>query len=63
MFIKAIETVKKNNDIHYLKRLKVLQEDLYNTIEFSKLNYYSRITYKLTHILTHLLDIIKKGFK
>ena len=50
MFIKAIETVKKNNNTHYLRRLKVLQEDLHNAIEVSKLNYYSQITYKLTHI-------------
>ena len=50
MFIKAIETVKKNNNIHYLRRLKVLQEDLHNAIEVSKLNYYSQITHKLTHI-------------
>ena len=30
--------------------MKVLQEDLYNTIEVSKQNYYSRIAYKITHI-------------
>ena len=30
--------------------MKVLQEDLHNEIEVSKSNYYSRITYKLTHI-------------
>ena len=33
-----------------MRRLKVLQEDLHNAIEVSKLNYYSRITYKLIHI-------------
>ena len=33
-----------------MRRLKVLQEDLHNAIEVSRLNYYSRITYKLTHI-------------
>ena len=37
MFIKAIETVKKNNNTHYLRRLKVLQEDLHKAIEVSKL--------------------------
>ena len=38
--------------MHYLRRLKVLQEDLHNAIisKVSKLNYYYRITYKLTHI-------------
>ena len=41
---------KINNNIQYLRRLKLLQEDLHNAIEVSKLNYYSRITYKLTHI-------------
>ena len=53
MFIKAIEIIKNNKNsknIKYLRRLKLLQEDLYNAIEVSKLNYYSRITFKLTHI-------------
>ena len=36
--------------MQYLKRLKLLQEDLHNEIEVSESNYYSRITYKLTHI-------------
>ena len=36
--------------MQHLRRLKLLQEDLYNEIEVSKLNYYSRIRYKLTHI-------------
>ena len=36
--------------MHYLRRLKVLQEDLDIAVEVSKLNYSSRITYKLTHI-------------
>ena len=39
-----------NNNTHYSRRLKILQEDLHNAIEVSKLNYYSRITYTLTHI-------------
>ena len=30
--------------------MKILQEDLHNAIEVSKLNYYSRITYTLAHI-------------
>ena len=33
-----------------MRRFKVLQEDLPNAIEVSKLNCFSRITYKLTHI-------------
>ena len=33
-----------------MRRLKVVQEDLHNAIEVSKQNYYSRITYKSTHI-------------
>ena len=41
---------KSNNKIQYLRRLKLLQEDVHNEIEVSKSNYYSRITYKLTHI-------------
>ena len=41
---------KNIHNTHYLRRLKVLQEDLHNAIEVSKLNYYSQITYKLTHI-------------
>ena len=36
--------------MQYLRRLKLLQEDPHNEIEVSKSNYYSRITYKLTHI-------------
>ena len=47
---KSYQNSKNNNNIHYLRRLKVLQVDLHNAIEVSKLNYYSRITYKLTHI-------------
>ena len=34
--------------MQYLRRLKLLQEDLHNSIEVSKLNYY-QVTYKLTH--------------
>ena len=47
---KSYQNSKNNNDIHYLRRFKVLQENLRNATEVSKLNYYSRITYKLTHI-------------
>ena len=36
--------------MQYLKRLKLLLEDLHNAIEVSKLNYYSRITHKLSNI-------------
>ena len=36
--------------MQHLRRLELLQEDLHNEIEVSKSNYYSRITYKLTHI-------------
>ena len=32
-----------------MRRLKVLQEDLHNAIEDSKLNYYCQITYELNH--------------
>ena len=46
----SYQNSKNNNNIHYLTRLKVLQGDLHNAIEVSKLNYYSQITYKLTHI-------------
>ena len=31
----------KNNNIQYLRRLKLLQEDLHNEIEVSKSNHYS----------------------
>ena len=44
----SYQNSKNNNNIHYLRRLKVLQEDLNNAIEVSKLNYNSRITHKLT---------------
>ena len=47
---KSYRNSKNNNNIHYLRRLKVLQEDLYNAIEVSKQNDYSRIVYRLTHI-------------
>ena len=47
---KSYQNSKNNNNIHYLRRLKVLQVELHNAIEVSKLNYYSRITYKLTQI-------------
>ena len=32
--------------MQYLRRLKLLQEDLHNEIKVFKLNYYFRITYK-----------------
>ena len=47
---KSYRNCKNNNNTRYLRRLKVQQEDLYNAIEVSKRNYYSRIAYKLTHI-------------
>ena len=47
---KSYRNSKNNNNTHYLRRLKVLQEDLYNAIEVSKQNDYSRIAYRLTHI-------------
>ena len=51
--------------MQYLRRLKLLQEDLHNDIEVSKLNYCSRVTYKLAHTEEYksLLDIIKKVFE
>ena len=48
-----------------MKRLKVLQEHLHNAIEVSKLNYYSRQTFKLTHIqkkYKSLLSTLLKWF-
>ena len=64
---KSYRNSKNNNDTHYLRRLKVVQEDLHNAIEVSKLNYYSRITYQLINSYTKkykiLLDIIKKVFQ
>ena len=47
---KSYRNNKSNNNTHYLMRFNVLQEDLQNADEVSKLNYYSRITYKVTHI-------------
>ena len=47
---KSYRNSKNNNNIHYLRRLKLLQEGLHNAIVVSKLNYYFRIIYKLTHI-------------
>ena len=47
---KSYRNSKNNKDTHYLRRVKVLQEDLHNTIEVSKLNYRSRISYKLIHM-------------
>ena len=37
---KSYRNTKNNNNTHYLRRLKVLQEDLHNAIEVSKQNYY-----------------------
>ena len=68
---KSYRNSKNNNNTRYLRRLKVLQEDLYNAIEVSKQNYYSQIAYKLTHIqkiqkfIEHYLkglSIIKRYF-
>ena len=42
---KSYRNSKNNNNIHYLKRLKAVQEDLHNANEVSKLNFYARITY------------------
>ena len=52
MFIKVAcyQNGKNNDNIQYLRRLQLLQEELHEAIEVSKLNYYSRITYKLTHM-------------
>ena len=47
---KSYRNSKNNSNTHYLRRLKVLQKDLHNANELSKLNYYSWITYKLTHV-------------
>ena len=44
---KSYGNSKSNNNMQYLRRLKLLQEGLHKV---SKSNYYSRITYKLTHI-------------
>ena len=38
---KSYQNSKNNNNRHYLRRLKVLQEDLNDATEVSKLNYYS----------------------
>ena len=48
---KSYQNSKSNSNTYYLTRLKVLQEDLHNAIEVSRLNYYSRISYKLTLFL------------
>ena len=49
--------------MHYVRRLKALQEDLRNVIEVSRLDYYSQITHKLTHTQKNTNDIIKKVFQ
>ena len=46
---KTYRNIINNNNIQYLRRLKLLQ-DLHNKTKVSKSNYYSRITYKLTHM-------------
>ena len=40
---KSFRNSKNNNNTRYLRRSKVLQEDLHNPIEASKLNYYPRL--------------------
>ena len=63
---KSYQNSKNNNNVHYLRRLKVLQEDLHNAIEVSKLSYYFRITYKLTHIQKNTKvywTLLKRFFK
>ena len=63
---KNYQNSKINNNIQYLRRFKLLQKDLHNAIEVSKLNYHSRITCELTHIQKKnkmLLGIIKKAFE
>ena len=40
---KSYRNSKNNNNIQYLRTLKLLQEDLHNEIEVSKSNYYSRM--------------------
>ena len=42
MFTRAIEISKNNYNIQHFRRSKLLQEDLYNEIQASKLNHYSR---------------------
>ena len=49
MFTKVIETVKRTTT-YVLRRLKVPQQDLHKATEVSEMNYYCRITYKLSHI-------------
>ena len=41
MFTRAIEISKNNYNIQHFRRSKLLQEDLYNEIQASKLNHYS----------------------
>ena len=61
---KSYRNSKNNNNTHYLRKLKVLQEDLHNAIKASKLNYYSLIRYKLTHIQknTKVYPTLSKSF-
>ena len=47
---KSYRNSKSNKNIEYLRRLKLLQENVHNETEVSKSNYYSRITNKLTNI-------------
>ena len=41
MFTGAIENSKNNDNIQRFRRSKLLQEDLYNEIQASKINHYS----------------------
>ena len=41
---KSYQGSKNNNKLQFLRKIKVLQEDLHNAVEVSKLNSYSRIT-------------------
>ena len=45
---KIYRNSKSNNNIQYLKRF--VQKDLHSEIEISKLNFCSRITYRLNHM-------------
>ena len=61
----SYQNSKNNNNTHYLRRLKILQEDLHNAIIVSKQKYHSQIAYKLTHIqktYKSLSDMIKAVF-
>ena len=57
---KSHRNSKNNNNTHYLRKLKVLQEDLHNAIKASKLNYYSLIRYKQKN--TKVYSTLLKSF-